>query len=162
MQIMVQIPTIPSEDKNGGDTDASKDQKESGKLEPLKDWAIIEMQGDLESRVGDVQLEGKFVGDLHFTKAGHVPVLIIGHHILYGKVVNLEKPLVIMEKGHVTDDSKVTNNSNTSTVTAAGDSAMEVDVKKTETVYNVRAIIRKKLLFKSRPKPIIANVPKKI
>ena len=30
-----------------------------------------------------------------------------------------------------------------------------------ETHYEVRAIIRKKLIFKARPKPIIANVPKK-
>ena len=31
-----------------------------------------------------------------------------------------------------------------------------------ETHYEVRAIIRKKLIFKARPKPIIANVPKKV
>ena len=30
------------------------------------------------------------------------------------------------------------------------------------TEYVVRSIIRKKLVFKTRPKPIIANVPKKI
>ena len=30
------------------------------------------------------------------------------------------------------------------------------------TEYLVRTIIRKKLVFKTRPKPIIANVPKKI
>lgn len=30
------------------------------------------------------------------------------------------------------------------------------------TGYNITAVIKKKLLFKTRPKPIIANVPKKI
>ena len=30
------------------------------------------------------------------------------------------------------------------------------------TEYVVRSIIRKKLIFKTRPKPIIANVPKKL
>ena len=159
MQIMVKIPSVPSEDSNCGKKDKMADTKESRTLEPLNDWAIIEMQGDLESRVGDVQLEGKFVGDLHFTKSGHVPVLIIGHHILYGKVVKLEKPLVIMEKGQ--ENSNNTNASHCN-ITSSGDSEMEVDIEKNETVYNVRAIIRKKLLFKSRPKPIIANVPKKI
>jgi chromosome transmission fidelity protein 8 len=42
---------------------------------------------------------------------------------------------------------------------------MEVDGEQRrvqETSYKVKAIIRKKLLFKTRPKPIIANVPKKI
>ena len=164
MQIMVKIPSVLSEDSNNSCKDTEKSKKAPQKLEPLNDWAIIEMQGDLESRVGDVQLEGKFVGDLHFTKAGHVPVLIIGHHILYGKVVKLEKPLVIMEKCQ--EVSKPHNDAKKSKVTSSGDSldnsVMEVESGTGDTVYNVRAIIRKKLLFKSRPKPIIANVPKKI
>ena len=61
---------------------------------PLK---CLGFQGDLESRHGDENVEGKFVGDLHYTNAG-VPVLIIGHHIIYGKVVDLAKPFVAMEK----------------------------------------------------------------
>ena len=31
-----------------------------------------------------------------------------------------------------------------------------------QTNYNIVAVVKKKLLFKTRPKPIIANVPKKI
>ena len=164
MQIMVKIPSEHSDDEN---CDPNLIKGDNGlvqrKLKPLNDWAIIEMQGDLESRVGDVQLEGKFVGDLHFTKADHTPVLIIGHHILYGKVVKLDKPLVIMEKSQKQSklskkDSEALNQSENE------DIAMDNDGSEgsTETIYNVRAIIRKKLLFKSRPKPIIANVPKKI
>ena len=48
------------------------------------EWFVIEMQGDLESRNKE-HLEGKFIGDLHYNKEG-VPIMIIGHHILYGKV----------------------------------------------------------------------------
>ena len=62
--------------------------------------------------------------------------------------------------------SKPHNDAEKSKVTSSGDSLdnseMEVESGTGDTVYNVRAIIRKKLLFKSRPKPIIANVPKKI
>ena len=176
---MVRIPSADSDDEsNDPGVGDKKGETATRKLKPLNDWAIIEMQGDLESRIGDVQLEGKFVGDLHFTKSGETPVLIIGHHILYGKLVKLEKPLVIMEKCQKQSTNPMKKASGS--LNASGDTnnyaekndAMEIDdvneiyyseePEKSKTVYNVRAIIKKKLLFKSRPKPIIANVPKKI
>jgi len=105
------------------------------KTEQGQDLALLEMQGDLESRLGqDVDLSGKFIGDLHFTKDNSTPILIIGHHILYGKSAKLEKPLVVMTKVN----------------------------EGQETEYQVQTIIRNKLIFKARPKPIIANVPKKL
>jgi hypothetical protein len=33
------------------------------------EWFMIEMQGDLESRNKE-QVQGKFIGDLHFNKQG--------------------------------------------------------------------------------------------
>merc|ERR1712018_609806 len=102
--------------------------------------SLIEMQGDLESRLGsNVDVSGKFIGDLHYTKDGKTPILIIGHHILYGKVVKLDRPLIAMKKvvRELIDESEST------------------------TEYHIETIIRTKLLFKARPKPIIANVPKK-
>ena len=45
-----------------------------------------------------MSLGGKFVGDLHYDKTKHTPVLIIGHHILHGKVVDCERPFVAIEK----------------------------------------------------------------
>ena len=107
------------------------------KSEDSQELSLIEMQGDLESRLGNhVDVSGKFIGDLHFTKDGATPILIIGHHILYGKAVKLERPLVAMKK-----------------VIIESQEAPE---------YHVDTIIRKKLIFKARPKPIIANVPKKL
>ena len=103
---------------------------------------MIEMQGDLESRNKE-QLEGKFIGDLHYTKDG-TPIMIIGHHILYGKVVDMEKPMVTLEK--------------TQANTALRDDGemMEVDDHlEPRTEYRVKSIINKKLIFKTRPKPII-------
>merc|ERR1719154_230891 len=69
--------------------------------------------------------------------------MIIGHHILYGKEMELDQPVVAITK----DNSE--------------ESAMETDggEEKSSKKYEVKAIIRNKLIFKSRPKPIIANVP---
>jgi len=112
---------------------------------------IIEMQGDLESRNKE-HLEGKFIGDLHYTKEG-TPIMIIGHHILYGKVVTLEKPLVTLEKLQVSPDGD-------SYLNGQKDSEEMMDLDEaTKTEYRVKSIIRKKLIFKTRPKPIIV-VPK--
>ena len=100
----------------------------------------------MESRIGDVEMSGKLIGDLSYTKdSGHSPVLIIGHHILYGKVITLDNPLVIMKKEFGQEEAEEKD-----------------ETGRNSTVYHVQSIIRKKLLFKTRPKPIIANVPKKI
>lgn len=56
--------------------------------------------------------------------------------------MTLEKPLIVLEKQH----------------SNARDEIMEGSTVKTE--YIIKAIVKKKLLFKSRPKPIVTNVPK--
>lgn len=59
-----------------------------------------------------------------------VPILIISHHILHGTVKELSKPIAVMRK-------------------------VRSDGEAQESHYSVTAIIRKKLLFKNRPKPIV-------
>jgi len=95
----------------------------------IPEWAAIEVQGELESR-HHTPLECQYVGDLFATIKDNIPILIIGHHILYGKMQTFEKPLAVMKKKEEVEE------------------------------YVVEAIVTKKLLFKSRPKPIIANVNK--
>lgn len=109
-------------------------------------WGIIELQGDLVSQ-SDQETHGQFIGDLHYTKQG-TPILIIGHHILTGKEVVLEKPFAVLERkrGIQPDCCKLEN----------------TETSESHTEYQIRAIIKKKLLFKVRPKPIISNILKSV
>lgn len=70
-------------------------------------------------------------------------MLIVGHHILYGKVIHLERPCAVLVKHAAAEDGDGLG-------CRAG------------TRYLVTALIRNKILFKTRPKPIITNVPKKV
>lgn len=74
------------------------------------------------------------IGDLHYYSRNRHPVLVLGHHILNGKEMKLEHPMAVIEK--VIVDNK--------------------------TNYKVKAVVKKKLLFKSRPKPIISNVAERV
>lgn len=68
---------------------------------------------------------------------------------MYGKAVKLEKPFAVLERA---------------VDTTAGyncDNAMDTD-ESNDTDYLVKAFVKQKLIFKVRPKPIIANVAKKI
>ncbi|PAV64389.1 hypothetical protein WR25_11409 [Diploscapter pachys] len=72
-------------------------------------------------------LDGKILGNLCWRKDTKEAILIIGNHLLEGKFTQLEKPLLVA-------------------VPNADDQS-----------YVVNAVIRRKLLFKLRPKPIVTK-----
>ncbi|XP_050425300.1 chromosome transmission fidelity protein 8 homolog [Adelges cooleyi] len=111
------------------------DDENMGYSKSIAEWAAIEIQGELESR-HNTPLECQYVGDLFATVKDNVPILIIGHHILYGKMETFARPLAVMKKEVISGEK--------------GEGGE----------YTVVAVVTKKLLFKNRPKPIIANVNK--
>ncbi|XP_075162509.1 chromosome transmission fidelity protein 8 homolog [Haematobia irritans] len=136
----------------------------------LKEWAIVELQGDLEVRTNE-DMHDQFVGDLYYNKYGQ-PILIIGHHILQGREQKLEKPFAVLEKSKTNEGQhlldQTTTNMNTSIMNKTVDRTLLDNTvalenkSKQRTEYTVQAIVTKKLTFKSRPKPIIANVAKSV
>ncbi|XP_011183790.1 chromosome transmission fidelity protein 8 homolog [Zeugodacus cucurbitae] len=133
----------------------------------LEEYAIVELQGDLEIRSGE-NIHNLFIGDLYYNKYGQ-PILIIGHHILQGREQKLEKPFAVLEKLKNKDgksslnDTNMTSDPNATLNKIADctilDNTVVLENKSRQyTEYIVRALCTKKLTFKSRPKPIIANV----
>lgn len=106
----------------------------------LEEWAIVELQGDLNMESANNATD-QYIGDLHYTKSGS-PIFIIGIHVLHGKEVPLSKPLAVLKKKQVVSET-------------SADYSSECNIE-----YTVNAIVKKKLVFKTRPKPIITNVPK--
>jgi chromosome transmission fidelity protein 8 len=71
--------------------------------------------------------------------------MIIGHHLLTGRVVKLEKPYAVISKGGNEDQSMLSE-----------DLEVKTDISATSE-YTVVAMIKRKVVFKVRPKPIIAG-----
>jgi chromosome transmission fidelity protein 8 len=103
-----------------------------------KEWSLLEFQGDLLP-ADKPDLRGVDVGTLRYTQGGEI-TLRIGNHVLAGKVTKLPKPFAILRKdvGEADDEP----------MDAQEDAAVQ-------TKYEVVGIARTRVVFASRPKPVL-------
>lgn len=105
--------------------------------ESANEWGLIELQGFLQTE--EENLAGLRIGDLHFDDKG-IAYLIVGHHVLTGKIAPLSKPFAVIKKKpkHTVDEMEVDDEN-----------------KSQETSYEIVAFLNQKIIFKNRPRPII-------
>ncbi|WKX88165.1 hypothetical protein Q1695_008090 [Nippostrongylus brasiliensis] len=92
---------------------------------------IIEFQGTIDS--SGQPLENEVLGHLTWRADNSEALLLIGHHLLEGKMVDLEKPFALIRQTPGEDPE-------------SQHSSMLID-----------AIIRRKLVFRNRPKPLVTQ-----
>ncbi|KAL3672814.1 hypothetical protein V7S43_002103 [Phytophthora oleae] len=109
-----------------------------------KEWSMLEFQGDLLPGDGaeTPDLRDVDVGTLRYGQEGEI-TLRIGNHVLAGKVAKLPKPFAILQK--VSADGNVE-------FEEVEDNEIE---KAGQTKYEVVGIARTRVVFASRPKPVL-------
>jgi hypothetical protein len=130
-----------------------------------------------------------FAGDLLYNKYGNpvsnwrvffqafslndthhaIQILIVGSHVLFGKEKALENGFAVIKKVSKADgsedekrfDETIINESTPNASVSILESTVNVENRtKPQIEYQVQAVIRKKLIFQQRPRPIISNLPK--
>jgi len=109
---------------------------------------LIELQGTLEV---DGDRAGQMVGKLVVDTATKKPTLLIGHHLLEGKLVNLPKPLAVLHR-----TCSTTEGSEDEDASMADDS--ETHPKRTQSAWDIVAVVKRKMVFSKRPMPMVGRI----
>ncbi len=143
----------------------------------LSEWAMVEMQGHVESldgedvtEIGTLQLSPTVRGGRSLSAHGwsqarmtrllqdkDIVQLQIGYHLLEGKKVPLKKPFVMLEK-HVTEgeDGAVQYHVSDRRLSVCCDS-LSHPVPVATNCHKAVGIVRNKILFKNRPTALISK-----
>lgn len=91
------------------------------------EWVLLELQGGIEGRDGSA-LNGLPLGTLDVS--GKSASLLVGNQRLHGTTVELPKPLAVLRKAEEAGPTPA---------------------------YGVVGFVRRKLVFKSRPQPVVPH-----
>ncbi|GJE94578.1 Ctf8-domain-containing protein [Phanerochaete sordida] len=105
---------------------------------------LVELQGALEVEGSS---EGQFVGKLTVDSDSKKPTLRIGHHLLEGKLVNLNKPFAVMHKQARPEDVEQESDRNSPFATESS----------TPPQWDIIAVVKRKMVFAKRPMPIVGR-----
>ncbi|OBZ72710.1 Chromosome transmission fidelity protein 8 [Grifola frondosa] len=119
---------------------------------------LIELQGALEvegdSRgqfVGKLRVDATTVSPMSFQKSAS---LLIGHHLLEGKLVNLPKPLAVLHRSATGRP----NNQDAPTDDMLIDDDIHGPRKADPPSWAVMAIVKRKMVFSNRPMPMVGKI----
>lgn len=125
--------------------------------EATKDWCIVEFQGQLVANeadgsagTADNSMKNVEIGKLSYINGQ--PTLRIGNHQLTGKVVKLAKPLAILERVGGSGAPTIASGDAEEVVSPAVGEAKEPAPPQ----YEVKGIARTRVLFATRPKPVLS------
>ncbi|KAG6857423.1 hypothetical protein H0H87_004785 [Tephrocybe sp. NHM501043] len=123
---------------------------------------LIELQGALEVECNHPnERDGKLVGKIKVDSATNKSTLLIGHHLLEGKITNLAKPLAVLLRSRTASTTTV---SGTGTVRQDEDEDVEMfmhneqetrAVATNEVEWDMVALVKRKIVFSKRPMPIV-------
>ncbi|KAJ6610699.1 Ctf8-domain-containing protein [Mycena sp. CBHHK59/15] len=109
---------------------------------------LIELQGALEVEcTSDHERDGRLVGRLCIDAATNKPTLMIGHHLLEGKIAVLPKPLAVLHRMPGESDPDAME----------CDAELSSQVVETAVSWDAIAIIKRKIVFSKRPMPIVGR-----
>ncbi|KAJ7238576.1 Ctf8-domain-containing protein [Mycena haematopus] len=112
---------------------------------------LIELQGHFEVEcTNDRERDGRLIGRLCIDEAAKRPTLMVGHHLLEGKVTQLPKPLAVLRRvaGADLDDAMDCDD-------RPGESQAKPE---TSTVsWDAIAVVKRKIVFSKRPMPIVGR-----
>ncbi|KAH9887638.1 Ctf8-domain-containing protein [Cubamyces lactineus] len=106
---------------------------------------LIDLQGALDV---EGNKDGQLVGKLRIDPATKKPTLLIGHHLLEGKLVTLPRPLGVLHR----HDPAQTGGSASMDVDESGQSS-----NGSATSWDIVAVVKRKMVFSKRPMPIVGK-----
>ncbi|PCH42054.1 hypothetical protein WOLCODRAFT_101465 [Wolfiporia cocos MD-104 SS10] len=113
------------------------------------EYVLIELQGSLEV---EGNKDGQVVGRLRVDEASKKPTLLIGHHLLEGKLVNLPKPLAIMHRSMPRD-----HDSDQRDILMDGGLENRRSTQ-AQSRWDIVAVVKRKMVFPRRPMPMVGRV----